>query len=80
MITVYINIGKIVEALERAGIEPRVPDDDEELNSLFIPTGFREIQDDGSAVEIRGGNLNEHAKRSVSSSCHWMGSSVVSPS
>jgi hypothetical protein len=63
MITVYINIGKIVEALERAGIEARVPDDDDELNGLFIPTGFREVLDDGSVVEIRGGNLNEHANK-----------------
>lgn len=62
-IIVYINIGKIVEALERAGIGARVPASEEELNGLFTPTTYRESAGDGSVVEIRGGNLNEFANK-----------------
>jgi hypothetical protein len=62
-IAAYINIGKIVEALERAGIKARVPSGEEELNGLFIPTSFSETLDDGSTVNIRGGNLNEYANK-----------------
>lgn len=63
-IIVSINIGKIVEALERniPGLSARVPENEEELNNFFIPITYEKELPDGSIVSIhRGGNLNDIA-------------------
>ena len=62
-IVVYMNIGKMVEALKLAGIEARVPADEDELNHQFIPITFSETLDDGSIVKVGGGDLNEFANK-----------------
>jgi 5S rRNA maturation endonuclease (ribonuclease M5) len=62
-IVVYMNLGKIVEALARAGIDARLPANEDELNRLFIPVSYMETVDDGAKVEIHGGSLNEFATK-----------------
>lgn len=62
-IVVYINIGKIVEALEKIGISARVPKSQIELNELFIPFTYQAALPDGSVINIRGGNLNNIATK-----------------
>ena len=62
-IIVYINIGKIVEALQRSGISAKVPRTEEELGRYFIPVKYKEILADGSEVNIQGASLSEFAAK-----------------
>lgn len=62
-IVVYMNIGKMVEALKRAGIEARLPANEDELNHRFIPVTYSETIEGGLTVETQGGSLNEFANK-----------------
>ena len=60
---VYINIGKVVEALQRARIDAWLPANEKELNHLFIRIGYTETSDEGVKVQIQGSSLNEFANK-----------------
>jgi hypothetical protein len=63
-IIVFINIGKLVEALHGVkGLSARVPKDGSELMKLFIPATYEQPLPDGSKILIRGVNLNEFAAK-----------------
>jgi hypothetical protein len=62
-IVVYLNIGKMVEALKEAGINARLPANEDELNHQFIPITYSGKIDGDSIVTTSGGDLNEFANK-----------------
>lgn len=49
---VEVNVGKVVEALERAGLKARMPAHEVEFNELFIPVSKQVDLPDGDRLEI----------------------------
>jgi hypothetical protein len=65
-IMVFINLGKLAEALECVdGLSARAPRDKKEFRNYFIPITYKETLANGSVVSIHAGNLKKVADKSL---------------
>jgi hypothetical protein len=61
IIVVFININKIVKALETIGVSARPPKNERELSSVFIPISAEVDVPGGKRLYLQGGDLNKIA-------------------